>query len=102
MTSLNLIIDCFCFVMALFSVRNWLKVIGYSKYEPNFLNHGYASYNAITNLTENNLKAAGVGGFDAGYLASYVDNLKAVSEDEAIRELSVSVLVYAWLIIVCL
>ena len=95
MTSLNLIIDYFCFVMALFSVRNWLKAIDYSKYEPIFLKNGYTSYDAVANLTKNDIAGLGVP-------ASRVASLKAVSEDEAIRELSVSVLVYAWLIIVCL
>ena len=71
-----------------FSVRDWLKAIDESEYEPNFLKHGYASYDAIANLTENELEAAGV----PDRLASDVDYLKAVSEDEAIRMLSVSVL----------
>ena len=82
----------------LFSVGDWLRASGYSKYEPEFLKHGYASYDAIVKLTRDDLRAAGV----PGHLTSEVDDLKAVSEDEAIRILSVSVLVYAWLIIVCL
>ena len=89
MTSLKLIIILFVFVMAQqFSVRDWLKAISVSKYEPNFLKHGYSSYDAITNLTVNKLKGAGL----PEYLARNVDYLKAVSEDAAIRELSVSVL----------
>ena len=85
--------------MALFSVRNWLKAIDYYyEYERIFLKNGYTSYDAVANLTKNDIEGLGV----LWPLASYVDYLKAVSEDEAIRELSVSVLVYAWLIIVCL
>ena len=76
----------------------WLKEIGYSEYAPEFLKHGYASYHAIIGLTRSQLEAVGL----PGYLISDVEALQAVSEDEAIRELSVSVLVYAWLIIVCL
>ena len=76
----------------------WLKAIDYSQYAPKFLKHGYVSYHAILGLTLSELQAAGL----PGVLTSYVGDLKAVSEDEAIRELSVSVLVYAWLIIVCL
>ena len=78
----------------------WLKAIGYSQCAPEFLKHGYASYHAVIGLTLSELQAAGVR--YPNTLASHVDGLKAVSEDEAIRELSVSVLVYAWLIIVCL
>ena len=85
-----------------FSVGDWLKATGYSKYEPIFLKHGYASYHVVKELTWDDLKAAGVEGYVADILADHVDSLKAMSEDEAIRELSVSVLVYAWLIIVCL
>ena len=79
----------------LFSVGDWLRASGCSEYEPEFLKHGYASYDAIVKLTRDDLEAAGA----PGHLAFVV---KAVSQDEAIRILSVSVLVYTWLIIVCL
>ena len=85
-----------------FSVRAWLKSIDGSEYETNFLNHGYQSYDDVVTLTRDDLKAAGVAEDHLDYVYDRVNDLKAVSEDEAIRELSVSVLVYAWLIIVCL
>ena len=85
-----------------FSVGAWLRATGFSKYEPSFRKHGYASYHTVKELSSDELSAAGVEDRDVVYLANDVDTLKAVSEDEAIRELSVSVLLYAWLIIVCL
>ena len=91
----------FTFVMA-FSVGAWLKATGYSQYEPNFRKHGYTSYHTVKELSRVDLEAAGVKDYGITRLASDVDYLKAVSEDEAIRKLSVSVLVYTWLIIVCL
>ena len=56
---------------------DWLRASGYSEYEPEFLKHGYASYDAIVKLTRDDLVAAGV----PGHLASEVDDLKAVSEE---------------------
>ena len=75
-----------------FSVGGWLKATGFSHYEPNFRKHGYASYHAVKELSLNELSAAGVEDDYVETLASDVDTLKAMSEDEAIRELSVSVL----------
>ena len=85
-----------------FSVGAWLRATGLAEYEPNFRKHGYTSYHAVKELSRVELKAAGVEDYYISHLARAVDYLKAVSEDKAIRELSVSVLVYAWLIIVCL
>ena len=82
-----------------FSVREWLKAVDESDYESEFLSNGYVSYDAIVKLSEDDLEAAGI----PGRLANDVETLKALgSEEEAIRVLSVSELVYAWLIIVCL
>ena len=81
-----------------FSVTAWLKAIEESEYESKFLQHGYTSYHDVVKLTVDDLEAAGV----PEGLVSDVHDLKALSEDEAIQALSVSVLVYAWLIIVCL
>ena len=81
-----------------FSVRDWLKAAGWpSSTESKFLSNGYTTYSSIVKLSRDDLRAAGLGG-----LSDEVDDLKALgSEEEAIRVLSVSELVYAWLIIVC-
>ena len=81
-----------------FSVDAWLRATGFSKYESNFRKHGYTSYHTVKELSREHLEAAGVKDYN---IARDVDYLKAVSEDEAIRELSVSVLVYKCMVDVC-
>ena len=66
-----------------FSVGAWLKATGYSQYEPNFRKHGYTSYHTVKELSRVDLEAAGVKDYGITRLASDVDYLKAVSEDEA-------------------
>ena len=84
-----------------FSIRDWLKAAGWPRsYESIFLSNGYTTYSSIVKLSRDDLEAA-----DLEDLSDEVDDLKALgSEDQAIRVLSVSELVYActWLIIVCL
>ena len=76
-----------------FSVRDWLRAVNYSRYEKNFIEHGYKTYHSCVSLSEADLLAAGVSGdSDAAWLALKVEELRTWSEEDAIRELSVSML----------
>ena len=79
----------------LFSVYDWMRATGWSnhvQYEKILLEHGYNSYASCVNLTEADLLAAGVDDTSAQRIADEVKVLRAVgSEEDAVRELSVSV-----------
>ena len=75
-----------------FSVRDWLRAVGLSHYEENFLEHGYKTYHSCVSLSKADLLAAGVSDSVAEFLANKVKELRTVwSEEDAIRELSVSI-----------
>ena len=75
-----------------FSLHEWLRAAGRSKYEKILLEHGCNSYESCFNLSKADLLAAGVDDDDAGKLADEAEVLRAVgSKEDAIRELSVSV-----------
>ena len=75
-----------------FSVRDWLRAVNYSHYEKNFIEHGYKTYHSCVSLSEADLLAAGVSDSVAALLADKVEELRTWSEEDAIRELSVSML----------
>ena len=79
---------------AVFSVQAWLRAARCSEYEKKLLNHGCHSYESCANLSKADLLAAGI--VDSlGILADRVEELRAVgSEKDAIRELSVSIIIY--------
>ena len=76
---------------AQFSIYNWLRAAGWSKYEKNLVEHGYDTYPSCVNLSKADLRAAGVDDSHVGYLANRIEELKAISEEDAIQELSVSI-----------
>ena len=76
-----------------------VRAAGWSKYESNFVHHGFDSYDDIVKITEADLLATGVKDVVAANIANSVKTLREISEEEAIRELSVSIS-SVWLIIV--
>ena len=72
-----------------FSVSDWLRAVNYSRYEKNFIEHGYKTYHSCVSLSVADLLAAGVSSIG---LAERVEELRTWSEEYAIRELSVSML----------
>ena len=76
---------------AQFSIYNWLRAVGWSKYEKNLVEHGYDTYTSCVALSKADLRAAGVDDSDVVYLANRIEDLKAISEEDAIQKLSVSI-----------
>ena len=74
-----------------FSIYNWLRAADWSEYEKNLVEHGYDTYTSCVHLSEADLRAAGVDDSDAVGLAYRIEDLKAISEEDAIQELSVSI-----------
>ena len=76
---------------AQFSIYNWLRATEWSEYEKNLVEHGYDTYTSCVSLSKADLRAAGVDDSDIDYLAYRIEDLKAISEEDAIQELSVSI-----------
>ena len=79
----------------LFSIHDWMRATGWLnhvQYGKILLEHGYNSYASCVNLSKADLLAAGVDDTSARRIADEVKELRAVgSEEDAVRELSVSV-----------
>ena len=48
---------------------NWLRAVGWSKYEKNLVEHGYDTYPSCVNLSKADLRAAGVDDSHVDFLA---------------------------------
>ena len=80
-----------CYMATRFSIYNWLRAVGWSKYEKSLVEHGYDTYPSCVNLSKADLRAAGVDDSHVDFLANRIEALKAISEEDAIQELSVSI-----------
>ena len=80
--------------MAQFSIYNWLRAVYCPEYEKNLVERGYDTYTSCVSLSKADLRAAGVDDSVADsvdFLAYRIEDLKAISEEDAIQELSVSI-----------
>ena len=73
-----------------FSVDRWLKVVGFSSYVTAFTTSGHVSYGSCITLSEEDVRAVGVKDVQVRKLMERVKALRKLSEEDAVKLLSVS------------
>ena len=74
-----------------FNLESWLKAIRASDYTAAFTGHGLVSYERCINLSEDDLRAVGVNDdTDVRFLMDRIKELRKLSEEDAVKLLSVS------------
>ena len=73
-----------------FNLERWLKVANFPEHTAAFTSHGLVSYERCINLSEDDLRAVGVNKDNHVELMSRVKELRKLSEEDAVKLLSVS------------
>ena len=74
-----------------FSVDRWLKAAGFSDFSTAFTTSGHVSYGSCISLFEEDVRAVGVkNDTDVRVLMKRVKDLRKLSEEDAVKLLSVS------------
>ena len=74
-----------------FSVDRWLKAVDFSDYVTAFTTSGHVNYGSCINLSEEDVRAVGVkDDDDVRVLMDRVKELRKLSEEDAVKLLSVS------------
>ena len=75
-----------------FNLERWLKLIEFPEYTAAFTGHGLVSYERCVNISEDDARAVGVNNDrDVQSLMNRVKDLRKLSEEDAVKLLSVSI-----------
>ena len=73
-----------------FNVEKWLKAAGFSSYTTDFTGHGHVNYERCVNLSEEDARAVVDNEDHVWLLMNRVKELRKLSEEDAVKLLSVS------------
>ena len=75
-----------------FNLERWLKSIEFPEYTATFTGHGLVSYERCVNISEDDARAVGVNNDrELQLLMDRVKELRKLSEEDAVKLLSVSI-----------